>query len=304
MHSGSYHRPVMREAITAFAAGKRRAVDCTVGGGGHAELLLALGADVLAIDRDSAAIAAAQERLDGAATFLRTAFDSTMALEAISGFAPDFVLLDLGVSSYQIDQHTRGFSFEPGVPLDMRMDQGSGLVASDLLNSYDEAELTRVFRDFGDERRARSLAREIVRRRRNRSFGTSDDLVGAIRATLGPRSGPSDFARLFQAVRIEVNGELDALNNALPGLLASLEPSGVLTVLSYHSGEDRIVKHSFAQWAKSCICPPQAPQCICRGVSLGKVLTKKPLVPDAAEIGSNPRARSAKLRAFEKADAR
>jgi 16S rRNA (cytosine1402-N4)-methyltransferase len=219
---------------------------------------------------------------------------------AVRTFRPDGVLLDLGVSSPQLDAAERGFTFRPGAPLDMRM-SGVGMTAEGWLNGAAEAELAEAFRDFGDERRARALARQVVRRRATRAFTTSDDLVGAIRATLGPTSGPADFARLFQAVRIAVNGELERLERALPALLELLEPGGVLAVIAYHSGEDRIVKHAFRDWARACVCPPGQPVCTCRGAPLGQLLTRRPIEASAAEVARNPRARSARLRGFRKA---
>src|SRR5262249_24059272 len=162
------------------------------------------------------------------------------------------VLLDLGVSSRQLDDDALGFSFRPGAPLDMRM-SGDGATAAELLNESPEEDLATVFADWGDERKARPLAREVARRRSRAPLAVSDDLVNAIRSVLGPRSGPGDFARIFQALRIAVNGELDGLGEALPALRDALVPEGRLLVISYHSGEDRIVKHAFQAWAKSCV---------------------------------------------------
>jgi 16S rRNA (cytosine1402-N4)-methyltransferase len=218
-------------------------------------------------------------------------------LEAVSEYRPDFILLDLGVSSRQLDAEQRGFTFRPGAPLDMRM-EGRGASAADLLNRSPEEDLERIFADYGDERRARRLAREIVRRRGRAAFAVSDDLVNAIRATLGPRAGPSEFARLFQAVRIAVNDELDGLGRALPVLRDALAPGGRLAVITYHSGEDRLVKLAFREWASACVCPPHQPICTCRGHPLGRVEPRKPIVPSEEEIAANPRARSAKLRIF------
>jgi 16S rRNA (cytosine1402-N4)-methyltransferase len=217
-------------------------------------------------------------------------------LAEIARFRPDFVLLDLGVSSEQLDTDGRGFSFRPGVPLDMRMEH-RGRSAAELLNRLPEHELAALFREYGDERRARRLAATVVQRRQT-PFTTSDDLVNAIRAALGPRTGPATFARLFQAVRIAVNDELGELRRALPYLRDALVPGGRLAVISYHSGEDRIVKHSFREWARACVCPPAQPLCTCRGRALGRLDPAKPIVPAAAETAANPRARSAKLRAF------
>src|SRR5204862_5742035 len=176
----------------------------------------------------------------------------------------------LGVSSRQLDADDRGFTFRPGAPLDMRM-SGAGPRAADVLNSWSEDRLARAFADDADERRARALARTIVRRRMRAPFMTSDDFVNAIREVLGPRSGPPDFARLFQAVRIAVNDELDQLEQALPAFRDALVPGGRLAAITYHSGEDRVVKTLFRDWAKRCVCPPRQPVCNCRGRSLGRV---------------------------------
>jgi len=298
----AYHVPVLADAVRAWAAGSRRAVDATVGGGGHAALLVAAGAEVLGIDRDPAAIAAARARLgDAGVGYLTAAYGAPDALAAVRAFRPDRILLDLGISSHQVDTAERGFTFRPGAPLDMRMTPDEGPRARDVLNSWPEERLAAVFADYGDERRARALAKEVVRRRLTAPFAVSDDFVNAIRAKLGPRSGPGDFARLFQALRIAVNDELEQLTAALPAFRDALDRGGRLGVITYHSGEDRIVKHLFREWARECVCPPRQPVCTCRGRALGRVLTKKPIVADAAEVAGNVRARSAQFRAFETA---
>lgn len=296
------HSPVLLDEILALACGKGRAADCTVGGGGHAAALIESGLRVLGVDRDQDALAAARARLGDSVELVHGTFSDSATLELIRDFEPDFVLMDLGVSSWQLDADARGFSFRRNIRLDMRMDPRGGQDAADVLNSYSEHELARVFRDFGDERRARSLARQICRRRDRAAFETSDDLVAAIRATLGPRSGPPEFARLFQAVRIEVNRELDELADSLPLLLEALSPGGTIVVISYHSGEDRVAKRAFVEWATQCICPPQIPVCMCRGEALGERITRKPVTASEKESASNPRARSAKLRGFRKSD--
>jgi 16S rRNA (cytosine1402-N4)-methyltransferase len=292
--------------VRAWAGGGTRAVDATLGGGGHAAILRDVGAAVLGLDRDPDAIAAARNRLGGdGIEYVEASFAAPAALAAIQAFHPDRILLDLGVSSHQIDATERGFTFRPGAPLDMRMtgvgsrEPGAGVTARDILNTWPVERLTPVFTDYADERRGRSLAKEIVRRRLTAPFAISDDFVNAIRAVLGPRSGPADFARLFQALRIAVNDELDALGTALPVLRDALVPGGRLGVITYHSGEDRIVKHAFREWGRDCICPPRQPVCTCRGRALGRVLTKKPILPQSDEIASNPRARSAQFRVFE-----
>jgi 16S rRNA (cytosine1402-N4)-methyltransferase len=297
------HVPVLLAPVLAAAAGARRAVDATLGDGGHAEALRRAGAEVLGIDRDPAAIGVSRRRLgDEGMRYLQSAFSAPDALRAVAAFHPDFALLDLGVSSRQLDEAERGFTFRPGAPLDMRMGT-AGQSAAEFLNQAEESELTHAFADYGDERRARRLAREIVRRRARHQFAISDDLVNAVRATLGARAGPSDFARLFQAVRIAVNDELAGLEAALPAFRDALEPGGRLAVITYHSGEDRVVKHAFREWASACICPPRQPVCTCRGHPLGRLVPRKPIVPAPDEVAANPRARSAHLRIFQAGDA-
>jgi 16S rRNA (cytosine1402-N4)-methyltransferase len=298
-----FHVPVLAERVERFAHGRTRAVDCTAGGGGHAAVFVQAGLEVLVVDRDPEAVAALQARLGPAVTCVHGSFGDPDTLSAIMRFRPDLAFFDLGISSHQLDQDERGFTFRPGAPLDMRMGGPEAASAADVLNQRTDGELERVFRDYGDEPRARRLAREIVRRRARQPFATSDDLVNAIRGALGPRTGAAVFARLFQAVRIEVNNELAELEATLPAVLQALCPGGDLAVITYHSGEDRIVKHLFLEWARACVCPPHQPVCTCRGEPWGTVLTKRPLVPTAEEIAANPRARSAKLRVFRKSDA-
>ena len=222
-------------------------------------------------------------------------------IPSLDGRSFDGILLDLGVSSHQLDDPTRGFSFREGVPLDMRMGTDAPQDAAALINTADEVELAAIFREYADERRAMRLAREIVRRRANRPFATSDDLVGAIRGALGPRTGPPDFARLFQAVRIAVNDEIGGLERALDRLRSRLTPGGTMAVIAYHSGEDRVVKNAFRDWSAECICPPRQPVCTCRGHALGTLVSRKSITASDAEAGRNPRARSARLRAWRSA---
>jgi 16S rRNA (cytosine1402-N4)-methyltransferase len=280
-------------------------LDCTLGGGGHSEALLDAGKRVTGIDRDPVAIREAKKRL---ASFLdagrfRVVEGNFAHIDRMSGIEAakfDGILADLGVSSRQIDDQDRGFSFREGASLDMRM-EGSGESAADYLNSVEADDLSLVLRDYGDEPKARRMAAEIVRRRGNREFRTSDDLVGAIRGVLGPRSGPGDFARIFQAIRIAVNDEIRSLEAALPKLRDRLKEGGTIAIISYHSGEDRTVKNAFREWSRSCVCPPQQLQCNCRGKSLGTVLTKKAITASGEEVSRNPRARSARLRAWRSA---
>jgi 16S rRNA (cytosine1402-N4)-methyltransferase len=302
----SYHAPVMVEEVVALFKGAEQVLDCTLGGGGHSEALLASGSSVVAIDRDEAAITEARERLasytaSGRFLALRGNFGEIDRIPELEGRTFDGIFADLGVSSRQIDTDERGFSFRPRALLDMRMDRRSIDTAADLLNTLDEAELSHIFRDYGDEPRANRLAREIVRRRERKPMHVSDDLVDAIRGAYGARTGPSEFARFFQAMRIAVNDELGALERALPLLRDILVPEGVLAVISYHSGEDRLVKHTIREWSRDCICPPKQLHCTCRGKSLGEVLTKRALTANTTETRANPRSRSARLRAWRKA---
>jgi 16S rRNA (cytosine1402-N4)-methyltransferase len=279
-----------------------RILDGTLGGGGHSAAFLERGADVTGLDRDPTAIAEAGQRL---ATFAAAgrfrAVQTNYANPPSSPHLYDGILLDLGVSSHQFDDLGRGFSFREGSALDMKMGDDAELTAAEWLNGTDEFELIRVFKDYADERKAGRLAREIERRRANRPFAISDDLVGAIRAVLGPRSGPPEFARIFQAVRIAVNDEIGGLARALPLLRDRLAPSGVIAVITYHSGEDRLVKHTFREWSVACTCPPRQLRCTCGGDNaLGAVVTRRAIVAAADEILRNARARSAKLRAWRR----
>jgi 16S rRNA (cytosine1402-N4)-methyltransferase len=302
----SYHAPVMVDEVSALFAGARDVLDCTLGGGGHSEALLASGSSVVALDRDETAIVEARKRLasyeaSGRFFAIRGNFAELDRVPELAGRTFDGILADLGVSSHQIDADERGFSFRPGALLDMRMDRRSTTTAAELLNTLDEANLSQIFRDYGDEPRANRLAREITRRRERKPMHLSDDLVDAIRGAFGARMGPGDFARFFQAVRIAVNDELGALENALPLLRDRLRPGGILAVIAYHSGEDRLAKHMMREWSAECICPPKQLQCTCRGHSLGKLVTKRATVATRAETSSNTRSRSARLRAWRSA---
>ncbi len=302
----TYHDPVMVREVVAHLGAESGGLyfDGTLGGGGHTEAILEAGADtrVLAVDQDPDALATAGKRLEryGARVQLVESNFADAAEQLEEPLAG--ALLDLGISSHQIDMETRGFSFRPGTPLDMRMAAGSSVAtAADLLNELDERELADVFYRYGEERRSRRLAGEVVRRRRTRPFRTSDDLLAAIDAALGARTTNQDRARIFQALRIAVNDEMGVLARALPALRDRLQPNGVFVVLSYHSLEDRQVKDAFREWSRDCVCPPELPVCRCRGRALGGVMTRKPVVASAEEVAANPRARSAKLRAWRKA---
>lgn len=301
-----FHAPVLANEVAQLLGNARHVLDCTLGGGGHALAFLERGAHVTGIDQDPAAIEAASRRLDphlrtGSLRVVRANFSEIDGRAEFDGETWDGILLDLGVSSHQLDEEDRGFTFRQGAPLDMRMRPEADTDAARILNESDEHELIRIFRENADERRSGRLAREILKRRANRPFHTSDDFVGAIRAVLGPRSGPSQFAPLFQALRIAVNDELGVLERSLPMLRDRLAPNGTMVVIAYHSGEDRLVKRAFVEWSASCVCPPRQPVCTCRGKALGGLVMKKPIRASAAEAQANPRARSAVLRAWRRA---
>jgi 16S rRNA (cytosine1402-N4)-methyltransferase len=256
----------------------------------------------MGVDRDVEALEEVGRRLSAYAERLELVHDdyasaAERVTEPLAG-----ALLDLGVSSHQIDAAHRGFSFRTGVPLDMRMSpESGGPTAADLLNQLDERELATVFFQFGEERRSRRLAAEVVKRRRTQPFRTSDDLVAAMTTALGSHLSARTKARIFQALRIAVNEEFAQLERALPVLREQLAGGGVFVVLSYHSLEDRKVKESFREWSKGCVCPPDLPVCVCGRTPVGQELTRKPRVPTEEEAASNPRARSARLRAWRKA---
>jgi 16S rRNA (cytosine1402-N4)-methyltransferase len=305
----AYHAPVLARAVVDLLGPRRSVLDGTLGGGGHALAMLEAGVEqVTGVDRDPDALDAIRERLASFASNGRFKaylgnFANIDEIDELVGQRFDGVLLDLGISSHQIDDPRRGFTFREDAPLDMRMDRGDGAdtpTAADVLNSFDEHALASIFHEYGDEHRAHRLAREVVRRRSNRAFAVSDDLVGAIRGALGPRTGPADFARLFQALRIAVNDELKDLERALPVLRDRLFLGGVMAVIAYHSGEDRLVKHAFREWSSDCICPPKHPICTCRGRALGELVGRKATTPAPDELARNPRARSARLRAFRR----
>lgn len=309
MSAGSYHEPVLAAEVVELLHSAKTVLDGTLGGGGHTALLLEAGVgQVTGIDRDPQAIAAARTRLaafEQAGRFraVQATYDVVDEIPDLAAAQFDGVLLDLGVSSRQFDAAERGFTFREGAPLDMRM-SGTGAsgerTAAEILNEEDERALAAIFREFGDEPRALRLAREVVGRRSREPFVTSDDLVRAIRGALGPRSGAPDFARLFQALRIAVNDEIGGLQRALPVLRDRLTPGGILAVITYHSGEDRLVKQTFRAWSVDCVCPPKQPVCTCGGRAAGATLTRRGVVASEEEVARNPRARSARLRAWRR----
>lgn len=303
----SYHEPVMVEEVLKHLAPRDEGLylDGTVGGGGHARAVLERcpGCRVIAVDRDPEALAEARANLAGFAgrvRFLHERFDQAVGDPEVKDRGLSGALLDLGVSSHQLDEDARGFAFRRGVELDMRMNPEEEMDATAFLAGADEDELGTVFRELGEERRGRQLARELVKRRATEELTTSDDLVAALTVVLQRPPTAQEKARIFQALRIRVNRELEALEKGLPALRDALVDGGVLVVIAYHSLEDRIVKHLFRAWSKACVCPPQLPICTCRGEPLGRTLTRKPLYPSEAEVERNPRSRSARLRAWRK----
>jgi 16S rRNA (cytosine1402-N4)-methyltransferase len=281
-------------------------LDGTLGGGSHTRLILeaCLECRVLAVDRDPEAIEHARASLADLAArvrFLRCRFDEAPGDPEAREAGLDGAVLDLGVSARQLESEARGFTFRKGVALDMRMDEGASLDAVRFLAEASEERLAQVFRDFGEEPKARRLAREIVKRRATAALETSDDLVAALAVTLGRAPTTRDKARIFQAVRIAVNEELESLELGLPAIREVMRDGAVMVVISYHSLEDRVVKHAFREWSKACVCPPELPACTCRGRPLGETLTRKPVRPSDAEVERNPRARSARLRAWRRA---
>lgn len=304
----AYHEPAMGREVLDLLSPRDGGffLDGTVGGGGHTRLILEACPDcrVLAVDRDPEALEEARESLADVRSqvrFLSARFDDAPADPEVRDRGLEGALLDLGVSSHQLDDDSRGFAFRRGVPLDMRMSGADGLDARHFLAEASEERLTQVFRDFGEEPRARRLAREVVKRRATERFETSDQLVAALSVSLGRSPSQRDKARIFQAIRIAVNQELEALELGLPAIRDALKGGGVLVVIAYHSLEDRTVKNAFREWSRSCICPPEVPLCICRGRPLGETLTRKVLRPSEEEVERNPRSRSARLRAWRRA---
>jgi len=305
------HVPVLAEEVRTLLALEpgHTLIDATFGSGGHASLLareLQGRGKVIAIDRDPTVRPYFERfrRTAGVATrFLRGDFSIILAQLAENGVRADAVLLDLGVSSMQLDRPERGFSYANDAPLDMRMDPSADYSARELVNEAEERELERIFRRYGEERFARQIARAITRRRRERPFERTGDLVDTIKAAI---PAPARFGdghpakRVFQALRIAVNDELDALEEALPAAFEMLRPRGRIAVISFHSLEDRIVKHTFRQWARGCTCPPELPVCVCGHEPELRVLTPRPVRPSAREAALNPRAASARLRVGEK----
>ena len=306
------HEPVLLQEVLEWMDVKPDGVYCdgTLGGGGHSGAMLRLSggtATLYGIDRDMTAIEAATARLREFPGFhaLHGNFHDGKALLMAAG-APklDGVLLDLGVSSPQLDRGERGFSYHEDAPLDMRMDVSQGQTAADLLNSASEQELCRIIRDYGEEKWAARIAQMICEHRAKKPMETTFDLVHAVDAAIPKAVRRKDDGhparRTFQAIRIAVNGELDALPPMLSGAIDHLNPSGRLAVITFHSLEDRIVKNAFRKNEHPCTCPPDFPVCVCGKTPKGKVVTRKPILPGEGELEENSRSKSAKLRVFER----
>jgi len=311
--SATDHVPVLANEVRESLAVQpgETVVDATFGAGGHSALLVADlhgRGKLIAIDRDPT-VRTYFERLERGsgvqARLLRGDFSVVLAQLAENGVSADAILLDLGVSSMQLDRPERGFSYATDAPLDMRMDSSQDLDARAIVNEWPEKELVTIFRKYGEERYARQIAKAIVRRRREEPFERTGELVDTIRAAI---PAPARFGeghpakRVFQALRIAVNDELGSLETALPAALAMLRPGGRLAVISFHSLEDRIVKHFLRERERGCTCPPDFPVCICGHEPELRAIQRRPVRPSETEVAANPRAASARLRAAVKAE--
>lgn len=312
------HITVLREEAVDGLAIKPEGiyVDCTLGGAGHSELIasrLGKGGRLIAFDQDDWALDNARKRLAPymeRVTLVRSNFRELerqlleLDVPLMDGIPQvDGILFDLGVSSPQLDEAERGFSYNHDAPLDMRMDQQGTLTAEVIVNEWEERELARILADYGEERFARSIARQIGQARAKQRIATTGELVELIKAGIpaaARRTGPHPAKRSFQALRIAVNDELGAEESALQQTVRCLAPGGRASVITFHSLEDRICKQIFAQYVQRCSCPPDFPQCVCGQHGIVKLVNRKPIVPSEAELEQNPRARSAKLRIAEK----
>ncbi len=308
------HRPVLLDEVIDALKVKPDGIyaDGTLGGGGHSgEIALRLteGGRLYGFDQDEDAIHAAGAHFEDIGvsdrvTLIHKNFSNMPDELSSAGVKANGILLDLGVSSFQLDEPMRGFSYRvEDAPLDMRMDKRRSLTAADILNTYPAEELTRILREYGEEKFAKRIAQRIVEKRNEKTFEVTKDLMDVIEASIprkNKRTGGHPGKRTFQALRIEVNGELDVIKESLDGMRDLLVEGGRLCVITFHSLEDRIVKDTFRRWQDPCICPPHFPDCVCGAKSFGRVITKKPVIPGEEEMAQNPRSKSAKLRVFER----
>lgn len=299
------HVPVMLPEVLDGLCVKEDGVylDCTLGGGGHsAEILKRLKSGKLfAVDKDEDALRFAKERLGDKPTYIHS--DFKQAIASWENGRLDGILMDLGVSSYQLDTPERGFSYRYDAPLDMRMDKSSFLTAEKVVNEYSEKELAEIFFKYGEEPYGRKIAANIVKARKSAPLKSTAELVKIIEASIPPKvryGGSHPAKRVFQAIRIEVNGELSGLYETVLQAIKLLKKGGRIAVITFHSLEDRIVKQAFKYAELDCICPPKSPICTCGKVSEVEIITKKPILPTAEETEINPRSKSAKLRIAEK----
>lgn len=283
-------------------------VDGTLGGGGHSLEICKQLSDqgrLIGIDQDDAAIKAATERLKdhkSKATIVRSNYcNMKQCLKDIGIEKVDGIILDLGVSSYQLDTVERGFTYREDAPLDMRMDRRQTYTAKDIVNEYSEMELYRIIRDYGEDRFAKNIAKHIVKARAEKTIETTNELTEIIKNAIPAKvrkTGGHPAKRTFQAIRIELNKELEVLENTLDEMIDLLNEGGHLSIITFHSLEDRIVKSNFRKNENPCICPPEFPVCVCGKKSKGKVVTRKPILPSEKELEENSRSKSAKLRVF------
>jgi 16S rRNA (cytosine1402-N4)-methyltransferase len=308
MRQISFHSPVLAETAVDYLITlvDETYVDCTLGGGGHSELILQRlqpTGKLIAIDADPDAIQFAGTRLKNFTNLKikRGFFDQIDVLLMEENLMPVHgFLFDLGISSFQIDQRDKGFSFQLEGPLDMRFNPDQKITAEYVINSYSAGELQEIFRTYGEERFSRIISKRIIDERKLNNIQTTGQLVEIIKKVIPAKTQVKSLARIFQAIRIEVNQELERLKTGLENAFNCLDKSGRLVVISYHSLEDRIVKEFFRFKEKDCVCPPDFPKCVCQKKSELRILTKKPLKPDMSEVKMNSRSRSAKLRVAEK----
>lgn len=306
------HKPVMlNEVIDSLKIRPEGIyVDGTLGGAGHSSQIarrLSGEGRLFGFDQDAAAIEAATRRLEpykDRVSIIRSNYSEMRErLSELGVRSADGILLDLGVSSYQLDDAQRGFSYRADAPLDMRMDQRQKLSAREVVNGYSIEELTRVIREYGEERFARNIAKHITAEREKKPIETTGELISIIKAAIPAKAregGGHPAKRTFQAIRIEVNRELDVLSDSLDGMIDLLADGGRICVITFHSLEDRIVKEAFRRNENPCTCPPEFPVCVCGKKSKGHVITRKPIIPSEEETEENPRSKSAKLRVFER----